>query len=606
MFQDDLKRQTNLPIALRQYEYASGLRDALVADAALYGEEGFQCPDLDKIPGNKPDWNDQMAVSRGTFFPNYCEEAMEASIRSAQEQTCYEKKCACVKKRLGFLGTVECCWCGKVCVDVPFACPAHTADQESELTNYRVAQYERAEAQREAFLNATLPPINEDIMPTRTQQTAQKIFKQVDIAGTLYAIYAGIALFFPAPLAVYRVPTDVTIRQVFFGAKRSTFILFVLSVWWGVEYTVQLLRSPDLNLYVLGSILRDPCMMDGNFILARQQAVSDVCEQLVPIEPRLHSSVLTINNVLDEANFFVKSCDCAFPNQNLAVFTSRDRGEIDNVTDLGFGRVFDGLCDDGECPVSVLAPEEDFHFAGNTSFCSDLGFATQLLATPSAADAKWWEIWLSTGLLAQIVIKFAAINFLVALYRWADPLSSCGGSCLVSPHFLSRKTKQKKALVLGQNRSNGHRLKSTMIEQKNPKESNRATQTVRDAHLKDLRMENERNLRLISLKWSVFWGAISLSCIANLIAAFWMEVRGYDLATSKSEVVGTSSVFAAVMVIPLTCLARQQIQKHLEVTSLEADTYNSDSDLENDSPTTPLNLTQNPPSSSKESGLVTR
>ena len=74
-----------------------------------------------------------------------------------------------------------------------------------------------------------------------------------------------------------------------------------------------------------------------------------------------------------------------------------------------------------------MVPDDDFVFAGNVSFCFDSGAIRDLvLATPEAKVNKWM-IWVGTGILAQLIVPFAVVNFCVAVFRCADPLRSCGG-----------------------------------------------------------------------------------------------------------------------------------------------------------------------------------
>jgi len=45
-------------------------------------------------------------------------------------------------------------------------------------------------------------------------------------------------------------------------------------------------------------------------------------------------------------------------------------------------------------------------WVGNTTLCMDTDSASRLVSSPGETDAEWWELRLSTGLLAQILIKF--------------------------------------------------------------------------------------------------------------------------------------------------------------------------------------------------------
>jgi len=128
------------------------------------------------------------------------------------------------------------------------ACPRHSDEEEGELQNYRVAQLERAEESRQAEMNQTRPVYEEDLPSTGTE-TAQVILRQIGIAGTVYAFYSALGLFFPAPLNVFRMPLSVTVKRHVFGVKKMAFILVAVVLWWGIDYFQRFFLSPEFRVY---------------------------------------------------------------------------------------------------------------------------------------------------------------------------------------------------------------------------------------------------------------------------------------------------------------------------------------------------------------------
>lgn len=374
-----------------------------------------------------------------------------------------------------------------------------------------------------ALLNQTLPDIEEEIKISGTE-TAEKILQQIDIAGTVYAYYSALALFIPSPMDIFRLPLNVIIRRYVFGVQRPAFVLFVVCMWWGAEYFQKIFFAPEFRVYV-SNIIRDPCFLDGDFIAERQKIINEVCDELIPLEPEFSTYAVTINHVLEEVEFFLKSCSCPFPTrQNLRAFETPQFISADNATSIGFGRETEGLCQHPGC--SILAPDPNITFLGKTTLCADTDYAASLVTAPSETDTNWWDLWLTSGLLSQILIKFVLVNFVVALYKWSDPLSSCGGRYLVPPNELYKRNDAH---------SEERRDKETLYEE-------------------ELRLRNEQFLRAISRKWSIVWGTLSLACILNL---FWAtkEWNADDVTVSGKVIgaacigVGLSSLFVSVWAV---------------------------------------------------------
>jgi hypothetical protein len=173
------------------------------------------------------------------------------------------------------------------------------------------------------------------------ETTAEKILFQVDVASYIYVAYSILSLVFPAPLVLFRPPFSEFIRIYLFGAHKMTFILFVVCVWWGVEYFQMVLLSPEIRLYLRN--LRDPCFLDGDYVFTRQKIVNDACKDLVPMEGAWQRSIVTIQNVLVEASHFISTCGCSFPIKDLGNFRTPEHITVAEADAIGFGNRIDGL-----------------------------------------------------------------------------------------------------------------------------------------------------------------------------------------------------------------------------------------------------------------------
>lgn len=132
--------------------------------------------------------------------------------------------------------------------------------------------------------------------------------------------------------------------------------------------------------------------------------------------------------------------------------------------------------------AGILAPNNDTKFLGDASVCTNFTLARELVFEEPETETNWWEIWITTGILAQVFVKFAVTNFGIALYRFADPLSNCAG------RFQWPNSERFKML-------NGNS----------------------EREWRQIRNEKKNIFKLIYLKRSIIWGIIVHLCIFNLI-----------------------------------------------------------------------------------------
>ena len=374
--QEDLWNRTNLPLAQQQHELMTSFHQALINDTALYGVPPYQCPSRGDISGYKDDWTTSHVS--GSFFPGYCKEALEEALQVAHDRECYHEICDCptLPDSVAFqmVGLADKKFCGEVCIEVPYACPPHAKEDEMEreqrllLADYRYQQLEAAEARRVnltlsyagsqfSFSSGAIP----DNVQTGATQTADKVLHQVDIASYIYIAYSCISLMFPSPLILFRMPYWISIKRFLFGVQKPYFICFVLCVWWGVEFLSQVYYSPDFHLFLNNLRLGNPCFVDVDYLMERQQILNEVCQKLMRLQPDFDASVMTVRDVLREVDFFSDSCNCPFPNH----YTSQLATSLQNITAnltamaaMGFNQTMEFCSNDndgsGECKLVVM------------------------------------------------------------------------------------------------------------------------------------------------------------------------------------------------------------------------------------------------------------
>jgi hypothetical protein len=426
-----------------------------------------------------------------------------------------------------------------VCLDIGDPCPEYTGDLEEELYDYETESDELyvAEVQNEANANQTsaLPSISTAIS-TAAAKTIGKILYQVNVASTAYVIYTLIALFFPAPLVMFRLPYTYYIKNFLFGMNKPAFILFVLALWWGFEYFKPFWYNPEIQLYMKMLRIGDPCLFDADFIDAKVGVVDDICQELMTMKAQFTTSTLEINRLAAGVGFFYNSCNCSFPNQNLIRFQTPQYIFKAQANELGFVREMDGLCESTNCN-RIFLPAKDNQFLGETSMCSDANLARQYLLTATGDDAStnWWQLLLSTGFLSKLLITVVVTNFCIRLYRLADPLSSCGGRYEWPPEYLFRERDEQTGT-------------ETVVTPSGMSSSMGAK----------LRQRKTTSLSVISFKWAVFWGALTHLCLLNLaLAPIEDESVGRD-----DIIVGVIYLTIAVTSVGLLICLRRRLRRH--------------------------------------------
>lgn len=494
-FEEQMNTVANLDMAKKQFNWTEGFYEALDADTSLYGTDGYECPSGYGLSGSKYDWAD----TNETFFPGYCTARMRAEISNASKATCTHRQCKCAK----VFGLIEVCWLAKVCLDVGDSCPVDTTGLETDLNDYYSESGELygAETQNQANMNKTFPSMSSTVS-TAAAKTIEKVLYQFNVLSVAYAFYSLLALFFPAPLLMFRLPYGYYIKRYLFGIHKPTFILFMLALWWGVEYFKPFWMSPEIQLYLSMLRIGDPCLFDSDFISAKLSVIKGVCEELVTMEGQFVTNTLTINRLVSGVGLFANSCNCSFPNQNLIKFQTPRYIFVAQARELGFVNEVEGLCEPPYCN-RIFIPPQNNAFLGDMSICKDTTLARHYLFTAANDDVKtnwWWLLW-STGFLSKILVKVVATNFCISLYYLGDPLSSCGGRFDWPPSYLFRARGDDQTV-----NSNGGSDRSSITGMS----SNEAMK---------LRQRKTTCLRIIFFKWTVIWGILTHLCLINLALA---------------------------------------------------------------------------------------
>ena len=449
MVRETLTNITRINYARFEDSYTKEFLAALSEDTSRYGTDDYPCRGI--ASQERQQWEDMNANK--TFFTGWCEEQRAKEIDASKKQTVTiprECKTARVRACLDSWGLSLFCKSAskEVCVGpVTYPSPdVNAVDNELKLVNYQM-ELERMEELRERTLNMpgadSISMIRDDISQASTEFAEQLKF-QVDVASYLYIIYICIAAFFPSPIVLFRTPLSVKVKRNVFGMRKETFVLGVLVVWFGVTYFKKFAVDPSIQLY-LANLSANPCYADPAFLKQKQQAISDVCYELEKLKTERTIRQQEIEQKLFMADFMLDTCNCPIPNLNLTeymhmpqggLFVSSSREKLPDWVEAinmkarnapYYENIYIGLIPWTKLTYAFYLPQKDSPFIGNTTVCEDTEFQREQIHSAPESDMNWFELWISSGMLAQLFTKFVAANFCAALLKSADPLGSIDG-----------------------------------------------------------------------------------------------------------------------------------------------------------------------------------
>lgn len=152
------------------------------------------------------------------------------------------------------------------------------------------------------------------------------------------------------------------------------------------------------------------------------------------MEPEFSKASITASAIIAEVRNFKDRCGCAYPMVDLYPFRDTNGYTKEIYEPLGFGSLFRNCAKhkyDTNCQVYL--PEDGIVFLGNSSLCEDTDYARELLLQAPETEVSLYQMWLQSGLLATLLIKFAMTNFAVGLLKLADPFVVCNGHFMWIP-----------------------------------------------------------------------------------------------------------------------------------------------------------------------------
>ncbi len=520
-FTQRMNNATNYVTAKKQNQTISSFATALIHDTSEYGTDQAKCP-LKKADYEDPTNTDK----QGPFFPAYCEAALKLSILAADE-TCAKKERICT----------DVLSCNKT--ETPVVCPPHSNDADNENTkNYRLKQLQKlAEEKAQEF---TMNEFDQEDFQQRSTIIVGDLLKQINIAGTLYSLYVCVGLFFPSPLRLFRPAITVRMKQILFGVDKKTFIILVLVIWWLYQY-VEIVTSSyqEHNRAVtayIRNLIKDPCFLDTRFVAKRYEVWNEMCTDLTNFENEWELAKVQINQIKPEVEEFDNSCNCHFSGNALNAFAD----ENDTYDDVGFEYTLWKIRGSGK---KFWSPNEKSKFKGDTLICEDMSEAQDYIFVAEDADITFWESWVQTGLLANLLVKIAITNFCVALLNLADPFVGCGGTYESPPNMSDQNV---------DNASGAD----------DPPE-------ISEKVMKD----KAAALKAIAIRQCLFWGLITNACLVCLLMVAVSNFGDFQ----APEYIVFGSLIVISFSVPCCCFF---LTHCMSIATLSPDSYHDTADIE--------------------------
>ncbi len=480
IFRERMLDLTNYEKSELQKDKIADFTEALLSDTTDYGtDRDLGCQ------GKKVEYEEENKhLLQGPFFPAYCPEARKLSL-SAAGKTCNRTERVCINA-LSCNATEE----------VPIVCPPHSNDADVvDTDNYRLKQLKNL-AQQE--LQEDTDKFDKDDLRRRSAEFVDDMLKQINTAGTLYSIYVCLGLFFPSPLRLFRPSMAVRAKQIVFGVDKMSFIVIVLLIWWLLKYIEIITSSFDDHRREISSYIQnfvyDPCFLNVSFVTERYKIWNDVCSDLSNYENEWVLAKDQVNQIKLEVEAFDNdnSCTCIFSGTELNKFSSTNTTLL---SELGFGDTRWNIMKDG----GFWTPIDDSIFLGNSNICDDVQYAKDHIFTSENMELNFWESWIKTGLLANLLVKIAITNFCVSLLNLADPFVTCGGTYESPPPMFNQDNDDTTA---------GGSLFTVGEDVKNDKAA---------------------SLKAIAVRQSLFWGVITNACLICLLSVAVTNVGDFHL-----------------------------------------------------------------------------
>ena len=292
---------------------------------------------------------------------------------------------------------------------------------------------------------------------------------------------------------------------------------------------------------------QDPCVGNLSYIQQLMGNFSVVCANMLELQSNFTNEHETITNI----DPMIECCGINYPYESLKSYMP-DASQQESYESFGFllDTTDDNICGGAD---TCFVPDINGTFAGIMTTCEDNHYVkTELLnLLDNTASIDWWSIWISTGLLASIVLKGCVANFGIALVQLADPFMACDGKYVGPPKDFSFGQKEMNNLI------------------------------VKSEHL----------LRIVAVGKVFFWGVFVNLTILNVVLGTERKGGEFDdevdpAKQKKDALIGAFLIFVSLFPIAISYYAYHLVQQKYIVLIDNADsasTLNDDDEDEDES-----------------------
>lgn len=171
--------------------------------------------------------------------------------------------------------------------------------------------------------------------------------------------------------------------------------------------------------------MTDPCFLDSEFIGQRTAVVKETYADLIRMENKWNLIAVKINSI---SGVMANCPSMTFSCQDLTpgMFPEGIKG---------FGTSWPCYESDAIFPTDIWAPSE---FLGNDAICIDEKYSREEILVAGETGLSFWELWMTSGLLASLLVKISISIFGVALLKLADPFCICDGKYENPPEVINQ------------------------------------------------------------------------------------------------------------------------------------------------------------------------
>lgn len=325
-------------------------------------------------------------------FPNACDKKkannalMESRMRMCEKE---EKRC----KGDEF----DCVW-----IKVHYPCPGNYAasqDTLAEFLNYQSIKPSGVEVEVEEQPENDMVAAMLDLLLT-----------QIDTASNLYIGYMIAMIWLSPPVLLYKSSAGPKIKRGCCQLNQFQFIIFVILFWNTYTYMILPLRGLDMAWY-FNNFLDDPCYLDPKFNYEKLNIINEACFEVAALNVNFTDE----KHAFTDLYYYAKLYDVCYER----LCASECNGICIRTCTESFWR---GGLSKANTP-----------FIGNCNNTVKAALIERYASPNSDASTDPVAMFITSGFLAQMLIKMLVSNTVRTWYKFSFPWIFYDGQVEVSP-----------------------------------------------------------------------------------------------------------------------------------------------------------------------------